>query len=155
MEEELRNAEDADRRKKEEERLAALALAAPAQPAVTLEATVPSSTSVMESQYPGETQSPSLTKSETADATTSEETHPLIRPPSTGEQVPAAMPTSPAANLQTAENPGMEASAQASLDFSPVTEASAIAVDDEARADESEHASGGPIPAPVQAAHHG
>ena len=155
MEEELRNAEDADRRKKEEERLAALALAAPAQPAVTLEATVPSSTSVMESQYPGETQSPSLTKSETADATTSEETHPLIRPPSTGEQVPAAMPTSPAANLQTAEKAGMEASAQASLDFSPVTEASAIAVDDEARADESEHASGDPIPAPVQAAHHG
>src|ERR1017187_3752917 len=81
VEEELRTSEEADRRKKEEERLAALALAAPAQPAVTLEATVPSSTSVMESQYPAETESPSLTKSETADATTSEGTDPLIRPP--------------------------------------------------------------------------
>ena len=38
MEEELRNAEEADRRKKEEERLRALALAAPAQTAGTTEA---------------------------------------------------------------------------------------------------------------------
>src|SRR5580658_146413 len=39
MEEELRSSEEADRRKKEEERQRQLALAAPAQPAETVEAT--------------------------------------------------------------------------------------------------------------------
>jgi sec-independent protein translocase protein TatB len=97
MEEELRNSEDADRRKKEEERLAALALTTPAQPIAALEATVPSSASVMESQYPEQTQFPSLDSTESPFIApvegTAEETYPRIQPPSTGEQVPAAKPT--------------------------------------------------------------
>jgi sec-independent protein translocase protein TatB len=154
MEEELRNAEDADRRKKEEERVAALPLAAPA-PTVTLEAAAPSATSVMESEYPEQTQSPSLTEPEASVADLSEETHPLIRPPSTGEQVPAAKPTSHPVLDQTADQTDAEAGAQASLDFSRTPDPSIIAIADDAHADETEQASADPIPAPEQAAHHG
>jgi len=158
MEEELRNSEDADRRKKEEERLAALALTAPAQPVVTLEATVqaaPSAASVMESAYPEETQSPSLTEPETpteaaaalpegtqAEAL-SEETHPLIRPPSTGEQVPAARPGAqaaafPGADEAVANETGADASAEASSNASP-----------------EQSSDTGPAADAEQAAHHG
>src|SRR5208337_232692 len=58
MEEELRSAEEADRRKKEEERQRALALAAPAQPAQTIEssalqAVATETPATTESPYPG------------------------------------------------------------------------------------------------------
>jgi sec-independent protein translocase protein TatB len=96
MEEELRVSEDADRRKKEEERLKALAATSmaaqltapePATPS-TIDAAVPST--ISESPSPSEdVQSPAIAAhSETPE----EETHPRIQPPSTGEQVPAAPP---------------------------------------------------------------
>ncbi|MGD0902783.1 MAG: twin-arginine translocase TatA/TatE family subunit [Terracidiphilus sp.] len=110
MEEELRAAEDADRRKAEEARLRALALPAPAQPpadsqvsearpgapatdaagptanggtALAIRATA-ETPSWEESAYP-----PSIAP---ADEAPGEETYPRIQPPSTGEQVPAAKP---------------------------------------------------------------
>ena len=99
MEEELRSAEDADRRKKDEERLRALALAAPAQPAVAIEASVPAVPATAESPYPEEVVYPSAI-APTAEAAV-EETYPRIQQPSTGEQVQAARPTSLAAQAQT------------------------------------------------------
>jgi sec-independent protein translocase protein TatB len=89
MEEELRNAEDVDRRKKEEERqrsLAALAATEQASvsadpPAKTLE--LPPAPVVAESEpYPPDT----------SEARASEESVPRIMPPSTGETVAAARP---------------------------------------------------------------
>lgn len=89
MEEELRNAEDADRRKKEEERqrsLAALAATEQASvsadpPAKTLE--LPPPPVVTESEpYPPDT----------TDANASEASVPRIMPPSIGETVAAARP---------------------------------------------------------------
>jgi sec-independent protein translocase protein TatB len=96
MEEELRNAEDADRRKQEEERLRVLAAAAPPQPAV--DSQVADSTPAVITPI--------------ADAP-AEDTYPRIQPPSTGEPVQAAKPGVPAqltAALQTSENldPGSE-----------------------------------------------
>ena len=152
MEEELRNAEDADRRKKEEDRLAALALAAPAPPALALEATVPAATSVMESHYPDETQYPELTALETTAENSPEETVPRIQPPSTGEQVPAAKPTSPAVQLHAADESGAEVSDETSLDSNLVAEVAPPAGGDAAPSDEVN-----PDPSPdlEQAAHHG
>ena len=109
MEEELRAAEDADRRKAEEARLRALAPAAPAQPAVAqvseAGSAAPASAgptanggtalairatadtpSWEESAYP-----PAIAPAAEAPG---EETYPRIQPPSTGEQVPAAKPWS-------------------------------------------------------------
>jgi sec-independent protein translocase protein TatB len=166
MEEELRNAEDADRRKKEEERVAALALTAPAATEVASQVSdsqvsearpeppeVLSAASVMESVYPEETQSPSLTESGTPSEASaaiqdgsqaealSEETHPLIRPPSTGEQVPASRPgvrttAFPGADEALANEVGSEASAEASSDA-------------------GEETGTGPAADAEQAAHHG
>jgi len=84
MEEELRNVEEADRRKKEAERLSALPpseQAAAVSPAPETVSETPA-----ESPYPDQVLYP--------DATTaaSEEPYPRILPPSTGEQVPAARP---------------------------------------------------------------
>jgi sec-independent protein translocase protein TatB len=120
MEEELRNAEDADRRKKEEERQRALALTVPAQPAIIEAASqvqdfqvqasqvpeagpgapavapLPSADQVgaspVENPYPGEEQYPSVIAPAAADPAPADEaeTYPMIQPPSTGEQVPAA-----------------------------------------------------------------
>jgi|HubBroStandDraft_2_1064218.scaffolds.fasta_scaffold150024_2 sec-independent protein translocase protein TatB len=96
MEEELRTSEEADRRKKEEERLKALAVTATApklaapepEAAATIDATVPSakaeSSTPSADVYSPEVAAPSETQSE--------ETYPRIQPPSTGEQVPAARP---------------------------------------------------------------
>jgi sec-independent protein translocase protein TatB len=78
MEEELRSAEEADRRKLEEERLRVLALAPP-QPAI------PATTATPDSE---EAVSPEAT--EPADEAPADETRPRLQPPSTGEQVPAA-----------------------------------------------------------------
>jgi sec-independent protein translocase protein TatB len=91
MEEELRKAEDADQRKKEEERLGALALAAPAQ---TIEATA--RTAVVDGQFPLPSPYPdeAVYPPVIAPAATvlAEEPYPRIQPPSTGEPVPAARP---------------------------------------------------------------
>jgi sec-independent protein translocase protein TatB len=104
MEEELRTAEEADRRKAEEARLRALALAAPAQPAVAdadsqvsagptsnggsalLLPAAAESSSWEEGAYPSLISPPAEAPGE--------ETYPRILPPSTGEQVAAARPWS-------------------------------------------------------------
>ena len=97
MEEELRNAEDAERRQKEEERLRSMALAAaapaelPAQiPTQVIDAQFPAADAV--SPYPGETLYPVQPSAEAP--ARPEETFPKIQPPSTGEPVPAARPWS-------------------------------------------------------------
>jgi sec-independent protein translocase protein TatB len=95
MEEELRNAEEADRRKKEEERVKALAatatapqLTAPDQTTPsTIDATIPFA--VTESSTSSEDVDPPAIP---APSEAVEETYPRIQLPSTGEQVPAAQP---------------------------------------------------------------
>ena len=84
MEEELRNAEEADRRKKEEERLSALPSSE--QPAAASPASEAASATPAESPYPDQ-----VLYSASA-AAYSEESYPRIHPPSTGEPVPAARP---------------------------------------------------------------
>ncbi|MFZ0743355.1 MAG: twin-arginine translocase TatA/TatE family subunit [Terracidiphilus sp.] len=88
MEEELRIAEDADRRKQEEERRKQLALDQPAQESVSADPP-PARVNAIESPYPGEEQYPEMTASESARV---EETTPRIMPPSTGETVAATRP---------------------------------------------------------------
>ena len=100
MEEELRTAEDAERRKKEAERLSALPSSEQAA-AASPDSTTASETHP-EGPYPDQTLSPAVT----AAAAISEEPYPRILPPSTGEQVPAArpgkkaMPAKPSAGTQ-------------------------------------------------------
>ncbi len=88
MEEELRVAEDADRRKKEEERQRTLALNAPPQDSVS--APPPATVNAIESPYAGESQYPEISAPAAALV---EETTPRILPPSTGEQVAATQPS--------------------------------------------------------------
>lgn len=107
MEEELRKAEDAERRKKDEERLGALALAAPADsqvpntgpgaPALDPQsqipkwgpgAPVPDGQFPMPSPYPEEAVYPAVSPGEFQH----EEPYPRIQPPSTGEPVAAERP---------------------------------------------------------------
>ncbi len=98
MEEELRSAEDAERRKKDEERQRALA--APAQTTGTTEAAsqapeVPVTPSAaIESPYPNEAVYPPIIGA-TAEAR-AEEAYPRILLPSTGEPVQASRPGIPA-----------------------------------------------------------
>ena len=82
MEEELRKSEDADRRKKEEERVRALPPTAPAVDAPLLNGTP------IESPYPGEGVYPAVSTAEFQQV----EPYPRIQPPSTGEPVAAARP---------------------------------------------------------------
>jgi sec-independent protein translocase protein TatB len=87
MEEEFRNAEEAERRKKEAERLSALpsseqAAAAPPAPEADTAASA-------NSPYPNG----AAYSATTAAAAASEEPYPRILPPSTGEPVPAAKPS--------------------------------------------------------------
>jgi sec-independent protein translocase protein TatB len=91
MEEELRVAEEADRRKKEEERQRTLALNAPSQESVS--APPPASINAVESPYAGESQYPEISSPAAAQT---EETTPRILPPSTGEPIPSARPSRPA-----------------------------------------------------------
>ncbi|MGD0787601.1 MAG: twin-arginine translocase TatA/TatE family subunit [Terracidiphilus sp.] len=104
MEEELRSAEEADRRKKEEERLRALAPAASVQPALDSQVSearpgapasstdedVQTAPAATESPYPEE----AAYRSAIAPAAEAqvEESYPRIQPPSTGKPVPAAKP---------------------------------------------------------------
>jgi sec-independent protein translocase protein TatB len=168
MEEELRNAEQADRRKQEEERLRPLALTAPAATDVVSQVSearpgapsdtgppgaVQSAAAVMESQYPEQTQYPSSAGETSADPAHAEETFPRIQPPSSGEQVPAARPASRAAL------PADEASGQVSVDTShdpnPVAETALLPGADELPANEAGlNPSEDPIPDTAQAAHH-
>ena len=100
MEEELRLAEDADRRKKDEERQKQLESQKP-QESVSADPP-PAQVNTIESPYPGEGQYPEPKAAEPApleeatpritDAVRSEETTPRIMPPSTGETVAAARP---------------------------------------------------------------
>jgi sec-independent protein translocase protein TatB len=112
MEEELRNSEESDRRKKEEERLRAVAAAAPApgttevspvpeagSETATSPATDASQTPVPDGQfptpspYPGEEVYPPVIEPAAAEpAEPTAQVQPVLQPPSTGEQVPAARP---------------------------------------------------------------
>jgi sec-independent protein translocase protein TatB len=96
MEEELRKADDADRRKKEEERLSTLALASPNSQVLELGPGAPAGngTPLPDGQFPA----PSPYPDEVAYPAVSpgdfqrEEPYPRIQPPSTGEPVPADRP---------------------------------------------------------------
>jgi sec-independent protein translocase protein TatB len=91
MEGELRKAEDADRQKKEAERVAALALAAPTATQVPESETdlpVPDGQFLVQSPYPGETAYPEVAPGEFHHA----ESYPQIQPPSTGEPIEAQRP---------------------------------------------------------------
>jgi sec-independent protein translocase protein TatB len=112
MEEELRSAEEADRRKKEEDRLKALALAAPTQtePVTVLPTTAaaePAIAPVSADPYAAETLYPPEPLVTPPAGT--EENLPLIQPPSTGEQIAAAPPNSAA--IHTATQPALDFSA--------------------------------------------
>jgi sec-independent protein translocase protein TatB len=116
MEEELRSAEEADRLKKQEERLKELGVTIPASP--VLEASVPSEAappvtiaslvaeSEAKSPYPGEETYPATPSVDPESP--AQETVPRILPPSTGEPVPAARPGSLASQLQSTELPAEE-----------------------------------------------
>jgi sec-independent protein translocase protein TatB len=95
MEEELRSAEEADRRKQEEARLRALAAAAPAQPTAAVESAAIAPPAPIASPYTEEAVYPTVTAA--TPLPQPEEAYPSIQPPSTGEQVAAARPGSTAA----------------------------------------------------------
>jgi hypothetical protein len=161
MEEELRNAEDADRRKKEEERLRALAAAAPQQPALAAEVSPvsearPGAPDSEAGIYHSETPDP-LTLPENSDGrgrepirleSPAEEIGPRIMPPSTGEQVAAASPNSLTALAQAAN--GAE---PAVADEQKPVATHGPAVQTELFGEDS--AAGQSTPDAEQAAHHG
>ena len=95
MEEELRAAEEADRRKKEEERLRALALkASPTEPAAALPAGSPYREDAV---YPASVPAappadPEPAPAESQPSAQAEDTYPRVQPPSTGEQIAATRP---------------------------------------------------------------
>jgi len=106
MEEELRVSEEADRRKKEEERQRSLAaLAATEQASVSAE---PAPVEPIESPYPGEGTYPAQYPAETTGQPVPEESTPRITPPSVGEvvsrpgrveQLPVEPATSPVSDV--------------------------------------------------------
>jgi sec-independent protein translocase protein TatB len=116
MEEELRSAEEADRRKKEEERIKTLA-AAPSRPPLLsateamapLLPTSPASpltdetiaTATTETSYPDDGVIPQIATAPSEPPAT--ETQPRILPPSIGEQVPAGRPNSLTAPVKAAK----------------------------------------------------
>ena len=91
MEEELRNSEEADRRKKEEERQRSIAALAAEQASVSADpAPAPKPT---ESSYPGEGTYPEQYPPESVPTeANTEESTPRIMPPSVGETIPASRP---------------------------------------------------------------
>ncbi len=122
MEEELRTAEEADRRKKEEERLRSLALAAPTQPALA------EPVSQAPAVNPGALNE--IMAAENSDGSGRipvkleapiEETYPRIMPPASGEQVPAARPNSPMALAQAAKEPGAASESVSETDLLETT----------------------------------
>jgi sec-independent protein translocase protein TatB len=124
MEEELRSAEEADRRQKEEERLRAMALVAPspapaalpADPqAQVIDAQFPVGDAV--SPYPGEALYPVQPSVEIP--AQREETYPRIQPPTTGEQVSATPPNRLAAQVSTADEAASPIAPEVSLEANP------------------------------------
>jgi len=123
MEEELRSAEEADRRKADEERMRALAvttvapkLSTPEPVTTTIIGEAPPATT--ESPYPDEGVYPPVIPADAEGAI--EEAAPRIQPPSTGEQVEASRPNrstglTQAANDETAKEPDAAASVDADL----------------------------------------
>ncbi len=111
MEEELRNAEDADRRKREEAERQ-LALSSPAQSAGTIEAQVGfgATETATPSPYPGEgtypREYPPETPAAAVEPSQPAESSPYIHPPTTGEQVSAAAPNAAAAETNAAAENG-------------------------------------------------
>jgi sec-independent protein translocase protein TatB len=96
MEEELRNAEEADRKKKEETRLSALASSE--QTAALSPVSEAASATPAESPYPDEALYPPVAA--TVPEAPAEEAYPCIQPPSTGEQVQAVRPGRRAAQAE-------------------------------------------------------
>jgi len=117
MEEELRTAEEAERRKKEAERLSALPASEPAA-ALSPNLTTASATPI-ESPYPNGTAYPATT---TASPEATPEPYPRILPPSTGEPVPPARPGKRPAQAKT---PAAKKSAGASKSKPSATKAPA------------------------------
>jgi sec-independent protein translocase protein TatB len=136
MEEELRKVEDVDRSKKEEQRMAMLALAAPAvvdsqvpnsgsgAPVISPDAQVSEArpgapitagAEGIESPYPGEAVYPAVSPAEFQ----REEPYPRIQPPSTGEPVEAERPGRRSAPL---ELPAAEAASEITPVTNPVKE---------------------------------
>jgi sec-independent protein translocase protein TatB len=154
MEEELRTSEEADRRKKEEERLRSLALTTPAQPA-PVQPSLADSVSHTAEVNPGALNE--ILANENSDGSGRApvkleapigETYPRIMPPTSGEQVAAARPNSLTAMAQIAKEPHSEAGAEAEPVANPESGAADTMVSE-----------GGPVeqtaPEPEQAAHHG
>jgi sec-independent protein translocase protein TatB len=147
MEEELRASEEADRRKKEEERLRALALTTPAQPALseTSSQAPPVNPGALNEILGAENSDGSGRVPVKLEAPV-EETYPRIMPPSTGEQVAAARPNSLTAQAQA------EPEAAADVNAEP-------AANPESGAADAMVSEGGPAgeiaPQTEPAAHHG
>jgi sec-independent protein translocase protein TatB len=117
MEEELRLSEEADRRKKEEERLKTLTL----QSAVQEPAALPTPSTTIEATVPSTTPTASETERAFQAEPQVEQTYPRILPPSTGEQVPAARPNDMTALVQTAQDePDKEQPPAAFAESTPV-----------------------------------
>jgi sec-independent protein translocase protein TatB len=144
MEEELRTSEEADRRKKEEERLRALTLAAPPQVGLTDGSTAISETSQEVSELVDGDSQVSETRSGAPNVVT--ESNPRIMPPSSGDQVAAARPHSMGALAQAANESGAAVGVEPEL---AATAEAPTAVIVEVRAAEATTAD------PEQAAHHG
>ena len=160
MEEELRLAEEADRRKAEEERLRALALAAPPKPAVDSQvseaaagaaaAASPASNGGSAPAVPATAETASREEAaypppiEPAAETPAEETYPRIQPPSTSEQVPAARPWN--LDEELAKVSGAAADPEARLEAGAKVDAGAGEVTEEGQPGET-------TPATEQASH--
>ena len=131
MEEELRSAEDADRRKQDEERQRAQALAAPPSPTPAIETPNAIESSVVSAD-------PSLDQvldqsAAVPEETQPEETYPRIQPPSTGEPVPGARPWSPPAEVKVTLSAEPESAADSTASTSVVPdEADPAAAEQEA-----------------------
>jgi sec-independent protein translocase protein TatB len=92
MEEELRAAEEADRRKREEERLKALALKAPAAEVPATPAGEAAGSANREETAYSSNAEPAESQPADSSATPTQPTEPRILPPSTGEPVAASRP---------------------------------------------------------------
>ena len=127
MEEELRTAEDADRRKKEAEKNREQIPAS----AMKTDSQIPESEAGAPSPYPGEGVYPAVSPTEFKQ----EEPYPRILPPSTGEQVPAARPSKRAAQ---AKAPAAKKAVRAAK-IKPATDKAPARVKKTRKAQESSH----------------
>jgi sec-independent protein translocase protein TatB len=128
MEEELRTAEEADRRKKEEERMRALATtAAP----LTIDGGATASASDTASAGADSPLIPASTEVEPdAPAAAADENYPRIMPPSTGEQIPASRPNR--FSSSTVADHDTEAKPEAELTSDPIHHEPAAADEEQA-----------------------